>query len=386
MRVLLHMGKGGVGKTTLSLATATAAARAGHRVFVLSTDVAHSLGDALGRPIGSKPVEIAHRVVAREVGVLDELAQSWTEIQGFLRELLRDEADEMVVEELLVFPGLEELLALRAVCEVEATGDFDLCVVDCAPTGSALRMLRFPDALEVFMQNFFSLERAGAKLLRPLLGETSAGRLLPSEAFFRSFERLYEDVRRVRTILMDNERTTARLVVNPTQVVIAEARRTFAYLGLYGIATDAVLINRVLPEEAATGYFARWSEGERAGLEEIAASFPVPQFTAPLHKREVIGIKALDSLASETFGTTDPAEVMMDARPFRIRKVGNETSIEVDLPGMERADIDLVSTGDELHLRVRDISRRIALPLSVAGREIASSRFARGVLYVHFRP
>ena len=380
------MGKGGVGKTTLSLATAMAAARSGHRVFVLSTDVAHSLGDALGRPVGPKPVEIAERVVAREVGALDELAQSWTEIQSWLRELLRDEAGEMVVEELLVFPGLEELLALRAICEVEATGDYDVCVVDCAPTGAALRMLRFPDALEVFMQNFFSLERAGAKLLRPLLGGTKAGRLLPSEAFFQAFERLYEDVRRVRAILMDNERTTARLVLNPTQVVIAEARRTFAYLGLYGIATDAVLINRVLPEEAASGYFERWSEREREGLDEIAASFPVPQFTAPLQNCEVIGTHALDQLAEQTFARTDPAEVLMDSRPFRMRKVGNETSIEIDLPGIDKDEIDLQNTGDELHLRVRDVSRRIGLPRSVAGREIAGSRFARGVLYVRFCP
>ena len=379
------MGKGGVGKTTLSLATALAAAKAGHRVFVLSTDVAHSLGDALGRPVGSKPVEIAERIVAREIGVLDELALSWTEIQSWLRELLRDEADEMVVEELLVFPGLEELLALRAVCEVEATGEFDVCIVDCAPTGAALRMLRFPDALEVFMQHFFALERTGAKLLRPLLGDSRAGRLLPSEAFFQSFERLYEDVRRVRAILTDNERTSARLVVNPTQVVIAEARRTFAYLGLYGIATDAILINRVLPKYAATGYFARWSEREQAGLEEIAASFPVPQFTAPLHNREVIGIDALEQLAIQTFAATDPTDVMMDSRPFRFRKVGTQTSLEIDLPGTEKEEIELQSTGDELHLRVRDMSRRIALPASVAGREIDGSRLSRGVLYVTFR-
>ncbi len=378
------MGKGGVGKTTLSLATAMGAARAGHRVFVLSTDAAHSLGDALGRSVGPKPVEIAERVVAREVGVLEELSLSWGEIQGWLRELLRDEADEMVAEEMLVFPGLEELLALRAVCDVEASGEFDVCVIDCAPTGSALRMLRFPDALEIFMKHAFAFERKGASLLRPLLRGLDAGRLLPSEEFFGAFERLYHEVSDVRQILMDNARTSARLVVNPTQVVVSEARRTFAYLSLYGIATDAVLINRVLPDCAADGYFARWAERESAGLDEIASSFPIPQFRAPLHSREIIGVPALEQLATEVYAARDPAEVMSHAQPFRMRKRGDQTLLEIDLHGIEKSEIEVLSTGSELHLQVRDVGRRISLPASVAGLPIASSHFSQGVLHVLF--
>lgn len=384
MRVLLHMGKGGVGKTTLSLATALGCARAGHRVMVLSTDTAHSLGDALGRPVGPKPVEIAERVVAREVSAFEELADSWIEIQNWLRELLRDEADEMVVEELLVFPGLEELLALRAVCEVKASGDFDVCVVDCAPTGSALRMLRFPDVLEIFMDHFFDLERKGAQMLRPLLGGIKAGRLLPSDEFFAAFERLYREVSDVRHILMDNAQTSARLVVNPAQVVIAETRRTFAYLGLYGVATDAVLINRVLPSAAAGGYFARWAEREATGLAEIAASFPIPQFTAPLHNREIIGVPALERLATEVYAGRDPAEVMAHTQPFRMRKLGRRTLLEIELPGIEKDEVELLTTGSELHLRVRDVSRRISLPSSLMRKPIASSHLSHGVLHVLF--
>mgnify|MGYP001498438493 CR=1 FL=1 len=155
MRILLHTGKGGVGKTSLSLATALAAAEHGHRVFVLSTDSAHSLGDALGRSVGSQPSQIAPGVVAQEVAVLAELDRAWRDIRGWLRELLREDTDALLAEELLVFPGLEELIALRAVNDVESSQEFDVCVVDCAPTGSTLRLLRFPDALRVFMEHLF---------------------------------------------------------------------------------------------------------------------------------------------------------------------------------------------------------------------------------------
>ena len=386
MRVLLHTGKGGVGKTSLALATALGAAAHGHRVFVLSTDMAHSLGDALGRRIGSKPLRICEGVTAQEVGVLDELDRAWAAIQVWLRELLREETDELLAEELLVFPGLEELISLRAVREVEATGQFDVCVVDCAPTGATLRMLRFPDALRIFMENFFQLERRGARLLRPLVDHLHAGRLLPREEFFEAFERLYREVEDVQQILLDGERTTARLVVNPARVVIEETRRSFAYLSLYGVATDAVVVNRQLPARAAEGYFARWAERERRELEEIESSFPVPIFHAPLFPHELVGEAQLRELAEHVYGERDPAAVFTRARPIRLRKRAGRTCLEIELANARKEEIEVSLRGEVLLVRVRDAQRRIALPASVAGRAVAHARLEGGVLEVAFEP
>jgi arsenite-transporting ATPase len=384
VRVLLHTGKGGVGKTTLSLATAIGAARHGHRVFVLSTDSAHSLGDALGRPVGARATEVAPGVVAQEVDVLVELDRAWQDIQRWLRELLREGTDEMVAEELLVFPGLEELIALRAVRDVEASGDFDVCVVDCAPTGSTLRMLRFPDALRVFMDHLFDLERRGVRLLRPLVRRLGGDHLLPREEFFDAFERLYRDIEDVRQILLDGDRTSARLVVNPARVVVAEARRSFAYLSLYGVATDAVLVNRVLPDRARAGYMARWAEREREELSEIEASFPVPIFRAPLREQEVIGVEALGAVAEGLFGGRDPAAAFTRKRPIRLRKRGVTTLLEIDLPGASKEEIEVSRTGPEVIVRVRDAHRRIALPASVEGRPIERVQLREGVLELSF--
>ncbi len=384
MRVLLYTGKGGVGKTSLALASALHAAEYGHRVCVLSTDSAHSLGDALGRRVGPGGVEIAPRVVAREVAALAELDRAWTEIQTWLATLLEGERDAVVVEELLVFPGLEELVALRAVRDVEATGDFDLCVVDCAPTGSTLRMLRLPDVLRFFMESFFDVERRAARLLRPLANRVGVGRLVAPEAVFDAAERLYRDIESVSQILRDESRTSARLVVNPARVVIDETRRSYAYLCLYGVATDAVLVNRLLPPEAAGGYFARWAEREVRELAEIEASFPLPLLRAPLLAREPIGVEALRELAQSVFGELDPARVLTRARPIRLEKDGEHTRMCIDLPGAEAADVEVVVRGDELLVRVRDAQRRIALPASVAGRPIDSLRLADGVLSIAF--
>jgi arsenite-transporting ATPase len=368
------------------LATAFGAARHGHRVCVLSTDPAHSLGDALGRPVGPHAKRVSENVYAREIRAQVELDRAWQSVQAWLRELLREEADELVAEELLAFPGIEELVALRAVREVEQTGDFDVCVVDCAPTGSTMRMLRFPDALRIFMQHFFELERRGARLLRPLMRGFEVGRLIPKEEFFDAFERLYCEIDDVRQILLDGSRTSARLVVNPARIVVEETRRSFAYLSLYGIATDAVLVNRVMPESVEGGYFSRWLEREREEIAVIHESFPVPIRSVSLRPKEVIGREALETLAVDLFGDEDPAARFAEGRPIRIRRVAGRTRMEITLPGVAKEEIEVAARGADLHLRVRDSRRSISLPESVVGKRVEKVRLREGVLEILFGP
>ncbi len=391
MRVLLHTGKGGVGKTTMALTSAFGAALHGHRVVVLSSDAAHSIGDALGIRLGSAAEDVAAGVTVQELSVLDELDDAWAVVQEWLNAFLHgtgdgQEAEEMVAEELLAFPGLEELIALRAIRKVEASGEYDVCVVDCAPTGATLRLLRFPDVLHFFMENVFEWKRRSMKMVRPIARRVNAERFVPSDEVFGAVERLYEDVADVRQILLDGDRTSARLVVNPARVVVAETRRSFAYLSLYGVSTDALLVNRVLPSDASSGYFSRWAERERQELQEIERSFPVPRFELPLQRAEPIGPEALTALARQLFGDEDPARFFSKTRPIRLRKDDRATILEIDLPNVSPDEVNVVSAGRDLVVHVRDAQRLISLPDSVSGRALVRFALRDGVLEVAFAP
>jgi len=384
VRVLLHTGKGGVGKTTVSLATALAAARHGHRVRVLSVDPAHNLADLLGQPLDPRPTAIARDVTVHTVDANAELDQAWATVQGWLREWLRDEGRGVVGEELVLWPGMEELAALRTLRAVEAEGATDVCVVDCAPTAATLRLLRLPDAVRSFADTFFGLQRRGARWLRPVAERLGAGHLAPGEEVLDACERLLDDLEDVRHVLLDESRTSARLVVQPARMVVDEARRGYAYLCLHGVATDAVVINRVVPAELPGAALLVDGAAQRAELQRIEASFPLPAFRAAWRPEEPLGVDALEALGAALFGGRDPAARQMEGRPIRMSARDGEARLEIALPHVERGEVQVARLGRDLSLRVRDAHRLLALPDALAGRELRGVRLAAGVLTVRF--
>jgi arsenite-transporting ATPase len=389
VRILLFTGKGGVGKTTIAAATALRAAEFGLRTLACSTDPAHSLGDAFGVPLGDAPSAIpgatGAALLGQQLNARARLEASWGDVREYMAALLDwAGADTVEAEELAVIPGLDEVFALADIRAHAESGHYDLLVVDCAPTADTVRLLSLPDVLGWYMQRVFPAQRNATRAVRPLLSRLVTVPIA-GERVFTAVRRLYDRLDGVRDLLTDGELTSARLVVNPERLVVAEARRTFTYLSLFGYHVDAVIANRLLPEAIADPWFESWKSSQREHLDSIREAFaPVPVLRAELAGHEVIGLDHLSDLGAEVYGPSDPAVRLSRAEPFRVDAVGDALVLSLQLPFADRADVELGRSNGELLVALGSHRRAIVLPESLARREVKRAGMRNGRLEVEF--
>ncbi|RKQ93726.1 arsenite efflux ATP-binding protein ArsA [Solirubrobacter pauli] len=384
-RTILYTGKGGVGKTSVAAATARRCAAAGARTLVISTDPAHSLSDVLDAPVQGTPTAISERLHAQQVQAQDELEQHWGAVSEWMGTLLMERGVERIAaEELTVPPGGDELFSLLVLKGHVESGEWDVIVVDCAPTGETLRLLSFPDAARWWLDKVLGKEQSMLAAARPL-ARMFLDVQLPDERVVAEIQKLVGNLVAMHELLRDAERVSMRLVMTPDRMVVAEAMRTFTYLNLYGYLTDAVVVNRVFPDELAEGYFGAWHAVQREQLELVGAGFaPVPVLRAPYFAAEVIGDERLDELADALFADHDPAAVLHDRLAQELSVTNGHASLRLDLPFAAKGDVQLKKIGLELIVRVDAHKRTIVLPGALAGYKPTSATLEEGALTVGF--
>jgi arsenite-transporting ATPase len=387
VRILLFTGKGGVGKSTVAAGTAALAAAEGRRTLVLSTDAAHSLADAFGcatGTIGSEPTEVADLLFVQQVDAQLRFEQSWADIQRYLLSVL-DVAgvDPVAAEELTVIPGAEEVLALLELRLHALSGGWDVIVVDCAPTAETLRLLALPEALGWYIHRVLPVERRVVKALRPVLSR-AAGVPMPGDSVFDAVERLHVELDEVRALLSGPD-ASVRLVLTPENVVLAEARRSYTTLSLFGYRVDGVVANRVFPADDADDWRAGWVLAQDEVLDRVGQSFAgLPVWRSEYRPREPVGVETLTELARELYGESDPLATTKGKGPFRISRNETGAVLRLALPLVSRAEVDLARNGDDLVVTVGSYRRLITLPSGLARFRIAGARVEQGELQVRF--
>ena len=385
MRVILVTGKGGVGKTTVAAATALRAADHGYRTLVMSTDPAHSLSDAFAIELGDEPTPVVPGLLGQQIDAQRRLETHWGTVRDYLAELFDwGGASGIAAEELVVFPGMDELFALDAAQDHVSSGDFDVLVVDCAPTAETLRLLSLPDALGWYMEKLFPLERRVARVVRPVLSRVMS-MPLPGDDVFRAGEGFYGRIEGIRRVLADPEITSARLVMNLEKMVVAEARRTYTYLGLFGYAVDAAVVNRIIPEAVTDPYFKRWREVQAEHLNTVEGAFAdLALLRLRLFDEEMVGVDKLRLVGDELYGELDPTMRLATATPFRVFEEEGEVVLALRLPLAERGDVDVMRHHDEVYVTVGPYRRSLVLPDSLRRRELIGARLSGGELWVRF--
>ncbi|TYL46138.1 ArsA family ATPase [Nocardioides sp. BGMRC 2183] len=390
MRIILFTGKGGVGKSSVAAGTAALAAAAGRRTLVISTDAAHSLADAYQVPaaaVGPDPIEVAPRLHLQQVDAQLRFEQSWAEVQRYLLTVL-DAAgmDPVAAEEMTVIPGAEEVLALLEVRLQARSGAWEVIVVDCAPTAETLRLLALPEALGWYLERLLPIQRGLVKALRPVLTR-AAGVPMPHDSVFDAITRLHDELDEVHALL-SGPTATVRLVLTPEQVVLAEARRAFTSLSLFGYRVDGVVANRVFPADDADPWRAGWVAAQAAVLDRVQQSFAgIALWHSEYQPGEPVGVEGLRAFAAALYGTDDPLRLPSGDGPFRISRTDRgDAVVHLALPFVSRADVDLARNGDELVVTVGSARRLLTLPAGLSRMSVAAARVLDGELQVRFTP
>lgn len=385
MRIILYSGKGGVGKTSLAAATAVRAAELGLRTLVVSTDAAHSLADALAADVGPQPTRVADRLDALEIDVNQELGEHWGVIHEWLTRFMTFKGvEETVAEEIAILPGIEELFSLLKVKTYAEAGAYDAIIIDCAPTGETIRMLAVPEMLNFYFTRIFPIQRTVVRSVRPV-AQRMTDLPIPSDDVFAAVKALYQQMQGMGPLLQDPSKSSIRIVLNPERMVINESQRLYTYLSLFNFPVDAIVANRVLPEEARSSYFDRWIGIQRGYLEEARSSFdPLPFFEARLFDREMVGVPLLAEFGRQVFGEADPTLILHQERPMEIKKEARGYALYIRLPFAEKDKIQVWSRGDDLVVQVDNHRRNISLPRTLASRRLLGASFAERRLRVAF--
>ena len=384
-RILLYTGKGGVGKTSVAAAAALRCADAGLRTVVLSTDTAHSLGDSLDTPLGPVPKAVVDNLWAQECDVYYNLETYWGTVQNWVEAVLTWRGmDNVLAEEIAVFPGMEELANLLWVNRHASSGDYDVVVVDCAPTGETLRLLAFPEVGRWWLDKLLPINRHLARMVRPMARRVT-DLPLPEDDVFEAMTDLVDELQQLHETLTASGVTTVRLVVNPERMVIREAQRSYTYLTLYDHITDAVVVNRVVPQEAE-GRFAEERRAMQAPyLNDIHAMFdPIPILRVQQFSHEVLGLERLRSMGAQMHADCDPADRLIDYKPYEIVEVEGGFEFRIPAPFLEKSDASLIRRGDELVIRMGAARRNIVLPRVLARMTHSGARLEDGQLRVRF--
>jgi arsenite-transporting ATPase len=379
------MGKGGVGKTSVAAASALRSAQLGHRTIILSTDSAHSLSDCFDIELGSEVKPVITNLWGQEPDVLKAVDTHWGTLRDWFSALLAWRGiDEIAADDMAIFPGMEELADLLYIVDYSRSGQYDLIVVDCAPTGETLRLLSFPEILRWWMNRIFPIQRKAASLALPILRRVT-DIPLPEDEVFDSIESLFSELEQMRLLLTDQEQTSVRLVVNPEKMVIKEAQRTFSCLNLYGYFTDLIVCNRLIPDKVHDRYFKYWKENQSQHYRTIEEGFsPVPIITAPLLEGEVVGIPMLETMAEALYGDDDPARIFLRGQVQSFNKEGEYYYLTITLPFIEKGDISLAQNSDELIVHVGSFKRNIILPHALIGLAATEAKFEGGRLRIRF--
>jgi arsenite-transporting ATPase len=391
MRIIFFAGKGGVGKTSAAAATGVRVAEMGYRTVIMSLDIAHSLSDIFDLEKGLMdqnkgiPIKVRDNLWIQELDIQEEIEKNWGEIHKYFSALFKTTGlDEILSEELAILPGMEEVSLLLYINRYIREEEFDVILLDCAPTGESIRFISIPTTLDWYIKKIFKMEKTLAKIVGPV-AKRVYNLPVPGDEYFDAIEHLFDRLRGIDRIMSDPQITSVRLVANPEKIVLKETQRAFMYFCLYRMNIDAIIMNRVLPPKIKDSYFQTWRENQKHYMELAEEYFdPIPILNVNLFRNEILGYERLRSLAQQIYGQRNPLEKFYMGQPYDLTKKDGVYCLKLKLPFAGKGQVELNKVSDELIVRIGSFKKHLLLPRHVAASKSVKAKMEEEYLNICF--
>lgn len=385
-RIIIFTGKGGVGKTSTAAAHGVKAAREGIKTLIVSTDMAHNLSDIFMTEINKEPVEICENLWGLEIDPNYEMKRYYGSIMEAFKKmaLFSNNKDMDTLEDIMVFPGMEELFCLLKIKELYEQNLYDLIIVDSAPTGETISLLKFPELFSWYMEKLFPIGKVALKVLRPI-SKIAFKIEMPSAEAMNDIEKLYVMLSELQKLLKDRKICSIRLVTIAEKMVVEETKRNYMYLNLYNFNVDGIYINRIIPEELDNSFFDEWKKVQSKYLEEInAVFFNIPTYKIKWYEVDINGIEGLDRIVKDSLNEEGIFKVNKVTVNEKFSKIETGYKLEVYVPFGDKQELDLFETGTDIVIKIGNFKRNIPCPNALRKYTISKAKFNEDYLYIYF--
>ncbi|MEZ3446801.1 MAG: ArsA family ATPase [Lachnospiraceae bacterium] len=382
-RIYIFTGKGGVGKSSVAAAHAVKSAGEGKKTLLVSTDMAHNLGDIFEQNLGKAAKTILPNLDAYEIDPEYVMENDFSAVMSYLTSLF-PEAEDGSMQNMGMIPGMEELFSLLKIADIYRKEDYERIFVDCAPTGETLSLLKFPELLSWYMEKFFPIGKVAVRMLAPV-SKAAFQVEMPNKNAMNEIEKMFLKLVELQELLKDRAVTSVRIVTTPEKMVVEETKRNYMYLNLYNFNVDGIYINRILPEDLDNDFFAQWISIQKEYVTCIKESFAaLPVYEIPWYDEELRGEKAIRRIVEDVLTDKDVFAVKNITEREYYEQTEAGYQLNVFLPYAEKENIDLYQAATDLVIRAGNFKRSIPLPNTLRSYMVAGAKLEEGILQIRF--
>lgn len=386
-RILIFTGKGGVGKTSVAAAHALKSSKEGKKTLIVSTDMAHNLGDLFDIPIGKEEVKVADQLYALEIDPYYVMEKDFKNMMNAFGNMIASIIPgNTEMDEFTMMPGMDELFSLLKIQELYNNSDYERIIVDCAPTGETLSLLKFPELLSWYMDKFFPIGKVAVRILSPV-SKVLFKIQLPDRHAMSDIETLYVKLIELQELLKNKEVSSVRLVTMPEKMVVEETKRNYMYMKLYNYNVDGIFINRILPRDIDNPFFEEWITIQKKYIEEIESSFEnIPKYYIPWYDTDLLGLDAINRICEDVLNErTDLFEIKSDTEGEKYEQTEKGYSLKLFLPNISKNDVSVNLSGSDVIVKVGNYKRNIPMPNTLRGMDVTSAKFDDSTLVIQFQ-